>query len=464
LLTAGAVGVVGSDLTHPEHAGLAALAPTIAQENPRFACRSVDVGDAVGAHALAADAESVLASIAAPHEGPAAVRGGEVWLRVFEQHPIAEPDASRPALRRGETVLITGGLGSVGLTLARHLADTYDCRLVLTSRNPLPPREQWPLLKDGEDRAARQIRAVLDLEERGARVLALAADVADEEQMRGVVEAAVERFGGIDVVVHGAGVQDPRLFNLVHLAEPGLCDAHFRAKVHGFHVLQKVLGDQAADRRLTLSSLSAVLGGVLHGPYSAANAALDAYARAARLRGEGRWVTVDWDAWRAAPDPRDDGDARAEGTDQMSPEEGVSVFERSLAAADHVAHVVVSTSPLEPRVKRWVVGGKAADVPDLDAERERHPRPPLSTPYVEPDEGLEAAIARVWEATLGLESVGADDNFFELGGNSLIAIDLTARLCEAVGCEVEVPALVQYPTVRRLAGMLSESREHLRAA
>ena len=72
LLTAGAVGVVGSDLTHPEHAGLAALAPTIAQENPRFACRSVDVGDAVGAHALAADAESVLASIAAPHEGPAA--------------------------------------------------------------------------------------------------------------------------------------------------------------------------------------------------------------------------------------------------------------------------------------------------------------------------------------------------------------------------------------------------------
>jgi acyl transferase domain-containing protein len=467
LLTGGAVGVVGSDLTHPEHAGLASLAPTIAQENPRLTCRSVDVGEAGAggtaraagaAHGVAADAESVLAAIVAPHAGSVAVRGGEVWLRVFEQHPLPVPDALRPALHRGDTVLITGGLGALGLTLARHLTDVYGCRLVLTGRTPLPPRELWPQLKDGADRTARQIRAVLDLEDRGARVLALAADVDDEEQMRGVVEAAVERFGGIDVVVHGAGVQDPRFFDLVHLVEPEVCDAHFRAKVHGFHVLQKVLGDHAADRRLAVSSLTPVLGGVLHGPYAAANAVLDAYARAARLRGEGRWVTVNFEAWHAAPDLDAVGD-QPEGDYEMAPAEGVSMFERALAAVDRVAHVTVSTGPLAPRVRRWVVSGGVPDAPDLEAERDRHPRPPLSTPYVEPAEGLETTVARVWEATLGLETVGAKDDFFELGGNSLIAIDLTARLREAVACAVAVTALVRYPTVRSLTRLITETME-----
>ncbi len=456
LLTGGAVGVVGSDLTHPEHAGLSSLAPTITQENPRLASRTVDVGEADTAHGVAADAESVLAAIVAPHEGPVAVRGGEVWLRVFEPHPLPAPDALRSGVRRGDTVLITGGLGALGLTLARHLADAYACRLVLTGRTPLPPRERWPELKDGTDRAARQIRAVLDLEERGAKVLALAADVDDEEQMRGVIEAAVERFGRIDVAVHGAGVQDPRFFDLVHLVEPEVCDAHFRAKVHGFLVLQKVLGDHAPDRRLAVSSLTPILGGVLHAPYAAANAGLDAYARAARLRGEGRWVTVNFEAWHAAPDLDAVGD-QPEGEYEMAPGEGVSVFERALAAVDRVAHVTVSTGPLAPRVKRWVVGGGAADGPDLEAERDRHPRPPLSTPFVEPAEGLESTVARVWEATLGLETVGAKDDFFELGGNSLIAIDLTARLHEAVSCAVAVTALVRYPTVRSLSRLITES-------
>jgi acyl transferase domain-containing protein/acyl carrier protein len=468
VLTGGAVGVLGEDLTHPEHAGLASLPPTIAQENPRLACRSIDVGEPGAPHTVKADAESVLAAASAPHQGPVAVRGGEVWLRVYEQHPLAVPDASRPAVRRGETVLITGGLGALGLTLARHLADAYGSRLVLTGRTPLPPREQWEHLKDGADRTARQIRAILDLEDRGARVLALAADVDDEEQMRGVVQAAVERFGRIDVVVHGAGVQDPRFFDLVHLVEPEVCDAHFRAKVHGFHVLQKVLGDlgdQAPDRRIAVSSLTPILGGVLHGPYAAANAALDAYARAARLRGEGRWVTVNFEAWHAAPDLDAVGD-QPEGEYEMAPREGVDIFERALAAVDRVAHVTVSTGPLAPRVRRWVVGGGAgaADGLDLDADRERHPRPPLSTPYVEPAQGLECTVARVWDATLGLESVGAKDDFFELGGNSLIAIDLTARLREVVGCDVAVTALVQYPTVRSLTRLIEETLEEKQAA
>jgi NAD(P)-dependent dehydrogenase (short-subunit alcohol dehydrogenase family) len=39
--------------------------------------------------------------------------------------------------------LLTGGLGGIGLTVARMLARDYQARLVLVARAPLPPREEW---------------------------------------------------------------------------------------------------------------------------------------------------------------------------------------------------------------------------------------------------------------------------------------------------------------------------------
>lgn len=451
LLTGGAVGLTGADLRHPEHAALVALAPSIAQENPALSCRHLDL-------AGVEDIEPAITAATHVHEGPVVVRDGEAWLRGYTPLPLAAPDSSQPAFRPGDVTLITGGLGDVGLVLARHLASTYGSKLILTARTPLPPREQWATRRDGDDRVARHLRNLLDLEARGAEVIAFGADVADESAMRAVVDAGVAAFGRIDAVVHAAGVQDPAFFGLAHLLDRAACDAHFRAKVHGFHVLQSVLGEHAHDRRITLSSVSTVLGGIALGPYSSANAALDAYAQRARRRGEGRWVTVDWDTWRIDTEQADRYSGQTAQVYDMAPAEGVDIFERALAAADHIGHLVISTGPIGPRLKRWVTGQGSATT-ETDEERARHPRPPLATPYVEPADGLERAIAEVWAATLALETVGAEDNFFELGGHSLIAIQLAARLRNTVSRSMPVTALVEYPTVRQLAGLLAASEE-----
>ncbi|HEY1918704.1 MAG TPA: SDR family NAD(P)-dependent oxidoreductase [Streptosporangiaceae bacterium] len=459
LLTSGAAGVAGGDLRHPEHATVAALPPSLAQENPRLRSRSIDVDEVApgGGAGLEILVTVTLAAALAPYEGPMAVRAGEPWLRRYQPFPTEEPEGASVPIRDGDTVLITGGLGDIGLVLARHLAGKYGCKLVLTARSPLPPREQWAAfaadVPPGQERTARHIKNIQDLEQRGADVLAVSADAADADQMRAVVDAAVQRFGRIDVAVHAAGVQDARYFNYAHMIDRAACEAHFASKVTGFGVLQQVLGDQAADRRLTFSSLAAVLGGIVLAPYAAANAALDAYARLARAAGAGRWITVDWDTWSIDPD-RLAGHGPGVTDYAMVPAEALDVFERALASGDQVGHLVISTGSLAARIQQWVTGDIHDSDDAGDDDRERHPRPDLSTPYQAPAEGTETILAEIWSGVLGIEPVGALDNFFELGGHSLVAISITARIRKTLGASVPITGLLESPTVRALAALI----------
>ncbi|MGQ0841559.1 SDR family NAD(P)-dependent oxidoreductase [Actinokineospora sp.] len=450
LLTDGAVEVAGGDLRCPEHATLSGLAPVLAQENPVLTCRHVDLDASRGD--LDRLARQIVAESVTEHAGPVAWRGNRRWLRAYEAQPLPAPDLAASPLLAGSTVLVTGGLGNVGLLLARHLATTRGCKLVLTTRSALPPRAEWAdrvAAATPGDKIARYLQRVLDLEVAGAQVLAMSADIADGDRMAEVVAAAEERFGGIDAVVHAAGVQDSAFFGVAHTMDRAACDAHLRAKVHGFLHLQRLLADKVSGPRITLSSLSAILGGLTYGPYAASNAALDAYVLAARDENAGRWVSVDWDAWQnpAATIP-------VAGF-EMAPDEGIEVFERALAAVDEIGRLVISTGSLGARHDQWVVRAGAADAADAADDRPVEPRPALAQPYIEPANPLERTLAEIWATVLRLDRVGVEDDFYRLGGDSIVSIDLIARIRKALKVAIPVTALLEEATVRKLAGRVA---------
>ena len=68
---------------------------------------------------------------------------------------------------------------------------------------------------------------------------------------------------------------------------------------------------------------------------------------------------------------------------------------------------------------------------------------------------LEAMIADVWQALLGVEHVAVDGNIFDLGANSLLAVQASRQVAARLGRSVPLVAMFQYPTVRRLAARLS---------
>ncbi len=337
------------------------------------------------------------------------------------------------------------------LALADHLATCYQARIALLARTPLPAEHRWDdwlAAHPAEDRTSSRIRRVRALRSAGASVLVVTADVAEVDQVASAVAEVRAEFGEIHGVIHGAGVQDQDCFGLSHELPEDRCRVHFRAKLFGLAALAEVLDLDRLDFCVTLSSLSAVLGGIGHGPYAAANAAMDALAHQLFAAGHRTVLTVDWDTWPGGVDMNALGGAATVSKYQMSYAEGAQALERALGAVGALPQLVNSTGDLTVRLATWVTD-QHTDA--TEPAGDRHPRPPLATPFVPPADELETAVAAVWQDVLGLTGIGVLDDFFELGGHSLMAVRLIGRLRKSLGVNLPLAVLLECTTVRGLA-------------
>jgi len=98
-----------------------------------------------------------------------------------------------------KTVLITGASGGIGSETARLFARKGTNVVVNYLSSPEKAEE-----------------TVRDVEEMGSKAFAFRADVSDPEQVRAMMAAAHERFGGIDVLVNCAAQHPPPMFDLDH--------------------------------------------------------------------------------------------------------------------------------------------------------------------------------------------------------------------------------------------------------
>ncbi|MES2259416.1 MAG: amino acid adenylation domain-containing protein [Pseudomonadota bacterium] len=92
---------------------------------------------------------------------------------------------------------------------------------------------------------------------------------------------------------------------------------------------------------------------------------------------------------------------------------------------------------------------KALPVPRSDSAADQ---PPAATEL--PQGAVEQAIATVWETLLNKKTVGRHDNFFELGGDSIISLQIVARLRRA-GYKLAPKLIFEKQTVAQLAEVVA---------
>ena len=450
--------VTGEDETEPAKATLLGPCLVLPLEYPNLTCRNIDIAvvrkfDGAGDNLVS----RLMAEIVDGSAGDAvAYRGEHRWVQTFEPVRLSA-DMKRPlGLREEGVYLITGGLGGIGLTLAEYLARTVRARLVLVGRTGLADgtRGDESSGRNGEpDEVSRRNETLKVLEALGSEVLVLQADVTDEQQMRAAADRARERFGEINGVIHAAGVAPE---GLAQLKTREAAERVLAPKVTGTQVLDSVFRQTALDFMVLCSSLRSVAPGPGTIDYCAANAFLDAFARARNSPRHGtRVLSINWDGWGEVGMSVREGEVPGGGADGvgawMSRTDGMESFGRVLRTT--FPQVLISTQDLPSVVERSRAFSAASTLERLAQARsikQAHVRPDLVSPYVAPRDEKEQLLADIWQSLLGIERVGIHDNFFELGGDSVINLQIIAKVNQA-GLNLTARQVFEYQTIAELA-------------
>ncbi len=154
---------------------------------------------------------------------------------------------------RNKTVAITGASSGMGLAAAHAFAHR-GANLVLAARRDEPLRQ-----------------AARDCEALGVRAIAVPADVTDPAQMNALAQAAVDRFGGIDIWINNAGLSLWGPFVGISIeAQNRLVEVNLMGVMNGTHAaLPHMLS--AGGRGVIINMAS--IGGRIPMPFAAAYSA-----------------------------------------------------------------------------------------------------------------------------------------------------------------------------------------------
>jgi NAD(P)-dependent dehydrogenase (short-subunit alcohol dehydrogenase family) len=449
LVTRGAQPV-GSDspVTSPSQAALWGLGNVIALEHPELWGGLIDLEP----HRNARESTELLSELVAPErEGRLAFRGGQRHAaRLVRRQDSPHPTAPL-TFRSDATYLITGGLGGLGLTVARWLADRGARHLVLLGRR-------------APSVAAERVLAAL--EQRGVRVVVTSVDVSREDDLATVLAEIAQTLPPLRGVVHAAGAA---IDGLLHRESSARFATVMAGKVGGARHLDRLTRGQSLDFFVLFSSIFSLLGSPGSGSYAAANAFLDALAHQRRSQGHVATV-VNWGAWAevgmASEGDRIERFARR-GLGVLTIELGLAALERVIQ--EDLTQVVVANVDWQRYlgqlashrdgvyVESLAGRGQLSDTDEQPVEiSDVLSRLASSSPDQRGDllfehvRGQVAAVMRLDATNLPAPGVG----FFQSGMDSLMAVELKNRLQTSLGISLPSTVAFDYPTAPALAQYL----------
>ncbi|WP_143070833.1 type I polyketide synthase, partial [Streptomyces malaysiense] len=457
LVTRGAVAVdAGEDVTGLASAAVWGLGRSAQSEHPgRIVLADLD-GTEASRRALAAALEAAVPA----GEFQLAIRAGEV--RVPRLVRVAEPpDAVRPPHMAG-TVLVTGGTGTLGGTVARHLVAEHGVRhLLLVSRSGR--------------RAPGALELEAELTAHGAEVTIASCDVGDRRSVDRLI-ASVGPEHPLTAVVHTAGALDDAVITSL---TPERVDTVLRPKADAAWHLHEATEHLDLTAFVLYSSVAGTLGSPGQGGYAAANTYLDALATHRHAHGLPA-TSLAWGLWEQTSaltgtlDGADLARMNRTGLLPMASEQGLALLDaalatrapallaarlhlpalRAMAEADVLPPVLHTLVP--PRADRQAGAGAGAEallrrLAGLDEEAQRETLLEL----------VRGHVATVLGHN-GPDAVEPDRAFRELGFDSLTAVELRNRLAAATGLRLPATVVFDHPTPAAVARHVHE--ELLRTA
>lgn len=371
------------------------------------------------------------------------------WCRTYV--PLKLQPKQDPLLRHQGVYLITGGLGGIGLTLAKCIAQQVKSTLILISRAGFISKTTWDehLAHHGvTESTSVKINLLKEIELLGSKVVILSGDVSAHLQMQEVVNQVKQTYGVIHGVIHAAGIAGG---GVVELKTPEVANKVFESKVEATYLLAYLLREEPMDFFISCSSVSSIIGEIGQVDYCSANACLDAFPFYPVFKPSVYVSTINWNTWRdlgmAVETPRPKALQLFDRNNDISPEEGLHIFSQVLR--QNYAQYIISCSDINSFIA-LTNENKNVPITYYDETHERS-QIELKSNYHPPCNILEMKIEKIWENLLGIKGIGIHDDFFELGGHSLLALRLMTNIDEKLQVKLPLQLIYSASTIAKLA-------------
>lgn len=428
-------------------AGLWGLGRTIALEQPALECSRIDLPYEIGPHEINQIVRELSANDS--EDQVALRRSGRFVARITRDAVNSVPEQLL-SLRPDQTYLITGGLGGLGLELARWFVHQGVRHLLLVGRSA--PKAQ-------------AIEVLREIARTGANLRIARADVSQVESVSALLSTVTREMPPLAGIVHAAATLDDH--TLLDLTEESFLEV-MKAKVFGAFHLHSLTKDWPLDFFTIYSSAAGTLGSPGQGNYAAANTIVDALARARMVAGQTA-MSIAWGAFSsvglaAAQDNRGKR-LEARGIEALTPQEGPEIFHH-LIRRPRAEIAVIRFS-----ARQWEeFYPQSASLPllsELRAEQQNAGDLGATASFrstfdsCEPQERFERLEKHVL-ACLGriirMEPSRIDPSatFVSLGVDSLMSLELRNLLQASLKLDIRATLLYTYPTTTKLVDFLIE--------
>ncbi|MBX7255252.1 MAG: SDR family NAD(P)-dependent oxidoreductase [Candidatus Hydrogenedentes bacterium] len=455
---------VAGESTDFASASVWGIGRSLAAEHPEF------WGGLIDLDAGAAASDLIDAVLSAEGEDQMALRDGTRFVARLTSCANATKAPLSRTFDANAAYLVTGGLGGIGLRVAKWMAERGAHHLLLVNRTPLPARDLWPQLEPGSDARAR-VDAIQSLEALGVKVYTPSCDIGDQHALDAMLRAFREESGlTIKGVVHAAGVLKNQSFIN---SDNDTLRAVMRPKVDGTLALHRAFADASLDFFVLFSSGTSVFGSPGQSNYAAANAFMDSLAHARRAAGLPA-VSINWGPWAEVgmvADLDEQSRQNMPGVEFLRPEVGVRAFEAALLLDSPQVTVLQidwsrffqafggeSPSPLLDTFAKRAARKSPAAMPQLSSSQSAGLLAKLASASAsERQSQLESYLKEHLGRILMIDaaSIREDANFMELGLDSLMAMELLKSIEREFRFHIYPREIFDRPNVRALAQYLA---------
>ncbi len=444
---------------YPENAAVLGLARTISAEYPGINCWGIDVDANTGYDTIV---EEILQE---GSQGVIGYRGSTRYCEYIES--ISNKEPGEFVLKEDGAYVITGGLGGIGVQVAKYLLQNHANNVVLVGRTELPNQDEQLSNENDVNKIAEKRRALKELEtfaEQGQTVMYCKADVASYDEMSQCLSDIRNQYGKINGIIHSAGMGSKGY--LVQKEDDEFKEV-LKSKMLGISILHELTIEDTLDWMLVFSSAMSISGGVGQGDYTAANSYLDSFAQFRSLLGKPTKV-IDWTSWKetgmAVRFQSEEG--ILEGIMNWEAMEVIDFafhhdYVRLIAGRINyakLAGIVKMPVKLAPEIlekANMIQKGKSQAEVENNSVTEFEIKGKKAENYTE----NERKIATIWVEVLGLKQIDIYTSLFQIGGDSIIATKLLKKLQKEFGNLLDITDIFTYPTVFELSEYVTSLQE-----